>query len=171
MIENSVAGVPPETVIAKLYPAFVPVSSCGSICPFPPEQVSALPRSASAAVNPILGQALAKFVSAVKRLCRLATADDSFATARDFMRFGIAIAATMRITPTTIKSSTRLKPFFLIFPPPPTLKNTQNPNSALTARTFLNQLRKGIRTCAGDLTASVVVRPGFLTSAIFEELT
>jgi hypothetical protein len=63
------------------------------------------------AEKPIVGNAEEYDISAVFRACIEATAEASLACIRALIRFGIAIAAMIRMIATTISNSIREKPF------------------------------------------------------------
>src|SRR5277367_1625181 len=79
--------------------------------PVPPTQIFPVFSSKSDAENPVAGQDAAQFTSPVLTVRIEPTADASLAAIFDLMRFGIAIAAMIRMIATTIKSSIREKPF------------------------------------------------------------
>jgi hypothetical protein len=77
------------------------------------------PRSKRAIEYPMLGNEVAYAVSAVEIVRTLEAAEDSFADIRELMKFGIAMAAMIKMIATTIRSSINENPlcFFLMGSP------------------------------------------------------
>jgi len=71
----------------------------------------AAPPKAVKVPKPIVLYVVAKVTSAVLMVRREPTAEASFAAIRDRRRFGIAIAAMIKMIATTISNSIREKPF------------------------------------------------------------
>src|SRR5260370_10831221 len=69
------------------------------------------PRAAIVAANPTFGYVVEYVTSAVLMVRREPTAEASFAAIRDRRRFGIAIAAMIKMIATTINSSINENPF------------------------------------------------------------
>ena len=74
-----------------------------------------MPRSPSTCVKPSAGQAEANAISPVVRVRSEPTAEASFAAILDLIRFGIAMAAMIKMIATTISNSIREKPFWFFF--------------------------------------------------------
>src|SRR2546429_2942154 len=74
-------------------------------------QGAAPPRAPSVAAKPSVGYEVAYVTSAVLMVRREPTAEASFAAIRDRSRFGMAMAAMIRMIATTISNSIREKPF------------------------------------------------------------
>src|SRR5580693_380117 len=81
------------------------------VAPAAVAQVAAAPPRFVSAVKPTDGYVVAKVTSAVLMVRREPTAEDSFAAIRDRRRFGIAMAAMIRMIATTISNSIRENPF------------------------------------------------------------
>src|SRR5271155_3034079 len=79
--------------------------------PSPPVQMAPVLSSTKVAEKPTLGQDAAYVTSPVFSVRSEPTADDSFAASFDFNRFGIAIAAMIKMIATTISNSISEKPF------------------------------------------------------------
>src|SRR2546428_7133196 len=81
-------------------------------------QVAGAPLRAVSAPKPTAGYVVEKVTSAVCSVRTVPTAEDSFAAIRDRSKFGIAMAAMIKMIATTIKSSIREKPFcfFMLSP-------------------------------------------------------
>jgi hypothetical protein len=99
-----------------VYPLFTPtVDRTSSIRQALPDvalvQGAAPPRLASAVAKPTFGYVVEYVTSAVLMVRREPTADASFAAIRDRRRFGMAMAAMIRMIATTISNSIREKPF------------------------------------------------------------
>src|SRR5204863_6584888 len=71
----------------------------------------AAPPRADRAAKPTVGYVVEKVTSAVLMVRIEPTAEASFAAIRDLRRFGIAMAAMIRMIATTISNSIREKPF------------------------------------------------------------
>src|SRR5258707_15723712 len=76
-------------------------------------QGAAPPRLVSNGAKPAAGYVVENVTSAVLIVRREPTAEASFAAIRDRSRFGMAIAAMIRMIATTISNSIREKPFCL----------------------------------------------------------
>src|SRR6266852_2433770 len=74
-------------------------------------QVAGTPPRAVSAPKPTAGYVVENVICAVLRVRIVPTAEDSFAAIRDRIKFGMAMAAMIRMIATTIKSSIREKPF------------------------------------------------------------
>src|SRR3974390_1930087 len=100
-------------VYANVYPLLTPVDRTLSMMPVPPAQ--SVPVLSSVKLpeteKPTLGQPEAYVTSAVLIVRSEPTAEDSLAAIRDLSKFGIAIAAMIRMIATTISNSIREKPF------------------------------------------------------------
>jgi hypothetical protein len=110
----------PPAEYTKLYPLFDPKAKTLSIRPAAVEVglVAVVPvggaRYVIVAVNPTL-YVEEYVISAVFKVRKEPTAEAWFAAIRERSRFGIAIAAMIRIIATTINSSIREKPLELFF--------------------------------------------------------
>src|ERR1700693_487332 len=107
---------PATPTAAKVYPLFTPtVDRTSSIRQAPVDtavvQGAAPPRLVSAVAKPTFGYVVEYVTSAVLMVRREPTAEASFAAIRDRRRFGMAMAAMIRMIATTISNSIREKPF------------------------------------------------------------
>src|SRR5713226_9821319 len=74
----------------------------------------AAPQRAASVPKPTVGYVVENVTSAVLIVRREPTAEDSFAAMRDRSKFGMAMAAIIRMIATTIRSSINEKPFWLL---------------------------------------------------------
>src|SRR6266852_9761038 len=104
-----------QPVRAKVYPLFTPLARTASTKPAVVEVADAVPAGgpmlARVQVKPWSGYVEAYVTSAVFRVRIEPTADASFAAIRERSRFGIAMAAMIRMIATTISNSINEKPF------------------------------------------------------------
>ena len=120
-------GVSPSPTHTNVYPAFVPLASTGSSRQAFVEDVPAHvvpPIDASVAGNPKL-EYVEVYVTAAVLIARVdPTADASLAAILLLRKFGMAIAAIIRMIETTISNSIKLNPFrFSIWCPPGSIRD------------------------------------------------
>src|SRR6266404_6507301 len=114
MVEEPAAEQP---VRANVYPLFTPLARTASTRPAAVEVAAAElaggPKNDRVQVKPLSGYVDEYVTSAVFSVRMEPTADASFAAMRERSKFGMAIAAMIRIIATTISSSINEKPFCL----------------------------------------------------------
>src|SRR6266849_1513447 len=127
-------------------------------------QGAAPPRLFSKAAKPSVGYEVAYVTSAVLMVRREPTAEDSFAAIRDRRRFGMAMAAMIRMIATTISNSIREKPFcffmmldllekFLWYQSTPSIRQARNQSrlrKSLPSTRGIDEIEKVMAWATGD---------------------